>query len=47
MAPCQISSIFGTFIMAGGLGLLALGLITVVEIVLTKGGERMELQSAN
>lgn len=47
MSPCAISSIFTTLTMAGGLGLLVLGLSIVINLLIAKEhGEGLEARPA-
>jgi len=48
MSSCQISSILTTLTMAGGLGLLVLGLSMIINLLIVKGrgdgGEGLEMK---
>ena len=46
MTSCQISSTLTTFTIAGGLGLLVLGLGIIIRLLITDGGERLETKLA-
>jgi len=45
MASCQISSIFTTLTLGGGLFMLALGVIALITLLAERGG-RLEVQEA-
>lgn len=44
MSTCQISSILTTLTIGGGLGLLVLGLSLIVNLIIMRRGERLEMK---